>query len=67
MRARLVWGRLGTLLRIEGAELRVLEIFYRAVVQAIILYGSETWILSATIERKVEGIHTRFLRQITGK
>ena len=41
MRARSVWGRLGTLLRREGAEPRVSEIFYRAVVQAILLYGSE--------------------------
>ena len=39
MRASLVWGRLGTLLRWEGSEPRVSEIFYREVVQAILLYG----------------------------
>ena len=45
MRARSVWGRLGTLLRREGADPKVSESFYRAVVQAILLYGSETWVL----------------------
>ena len=47
MRARPVWGRLGGLIRREGADTKALGIFYRAVVQAIILYGSETWILLA--------------------
>ena len=42
MRARSVWGIVGTLLRLEGAEPSVLAIFYRAVVQVILLYGSDT-------------------------
>ena len=45
MCARLVWGILGTLLRREGAYPRVEEMFYRAVVQAILMYGLETWVL----------------------
>ena len=40
--------------------------FYRTVVQEVLLYGSETWVLSASMERKVEGTHTGFLQQITG-
>ena len=43
------------------------EGFYRAVVQAILLYGSETWVLSASMEKRTEGTHTEFLRMITGK
>ena len=39
MRARLVSGKLGTLLQREGVESKVLGNFYRAVVQEIILYG----------------------------
>ena len=50
-----------TLLRREGAEPRVSEIFYRGVVQKILLYGLETWVLLAATERKVEGIYTEFL------
>ena len=39
---------------------------YRAVIQAVLLFGSETWILLEAMERKVEGTHTCFLRQIMG-
>ena len=41
--------------------------FYWAVVQAIILYGSETWVLLASMEKRLEVRHTEFLRMITVK
>ena len=41
--------------------------FYREVVQAILMYGSEMWVISVEMERKVEGTHTGFLIQVTGK
>ena len=62
MHARSVWKILGTLLRQEGAEPRVAAMFYWAVVQVILLYGSEMWVLSDTMENKVEESHTCFLR-----
>ena len=46
MRARLVWGSMRKLLLREGADRRVEAIFYRTVVQEIILYGSETWVIT---------------------
>ena len=67
MRTRFVWGRLGTLLIQEGADPIVAEMFYREVVQAILMYGSETWVLLAEMERKVKGVHTCFSRHIMGK
>ena len=42
MRARSVWGKLGTLIQRERADPRLAEMFCRAVVQLILLYGSET-------------------------
>ena len=38
MRVSSIWGRLGTLLRREGVEPRVEEMFYNAMVQSILLY-----------------------------
>ena len=67
MHTRLVLGMLGTLIRQEGGELKVSEMFYRAVEQAVLIFGSDTWALLAKIERKVEGTHTCFLWKITGK
>ena len=67
MWSSLVWGRLGALLQREGADPRLEEIFYRSVFQAIFLYGLETCVVLAAMEKKVEGAHTGFLRHITGK
>ena len=67
MHARLVWGRLGTLIRREGEYPKVSASFYRAVVQDILLFGLEMWILLASIKKMIEGTHTEFLRMITGK
>ena len=53
MHTRLVLGRLGTLLRRKIVDHLVAEMFYRVVVQAILLYGSETWVHSMEIEKKV--------------
>ena len=54
MHASLVWGRLGTLLLREGEDPKVSGGLFMAVVQAILLYGSETWVLSASIENRIE-------------
>ena len=67
MHATSVWEILGTLLWREGAEHKVSEIFYRAVVQEILLYGSETWVILVSMANRVEGTHTEFLQQITEK
>ena len=58
---------LGTLLRQEGADPKVLEMLYRAVALAVLIFGSETWVLSAEMDRKVEGTHTGFLKNIMRK
>ena len=31
------------------------------------MYGSETWVLSKSIEKRIEGTHMEFLQMITGK
>ena len=53
MNTRLVQGILGTMIRQEGVDPRVAEMFYRAVVQAFLLYGLETWVLLVAMERKL--------------
>ena len=67
MRARLVWGRLGILLRQEGEDPRCAAIFNREVVQEVLIYGLYMWVLLESMEIIIEGIHTGLLRQIMGK
>jgi hypothetical protein len=58
-KARGVWARVGQVLRGENTTPRVAAKFYRAVVQAILLYGSETWNISKTALARIEGFHIR--------
>ena len=56
---------LGKFIIMEGADTRVAGIFYRVVIQVVLLFDFYTWLLSVAMERTVEGTHTGFLRQIT--
>ena len=58
-KARATWARVGQVLRSENASPRVAAKFYKAVVQAVLLYGSETWVLSPTALARLEGFHIR--------
>ena len=46
-KARQSWGRLAMVLGREGADPKVSRNFYIAVTQAVLLFGSETWALTA--------------------
>ena len=41
--------------------------FYKATVQAIVLYGSESWNLTTTALKCLEGFHLRAARRMAGK
>ena len=58
-KARATWARVGQVLRSKNASPRVAAKFYKAVVQAVLLYGSETWVLSSTALARLEGFHIR--------
>ena len=44
-KTRQVWSRLGKLPRREGADPLVSAMFYQVVVQAVLIFVAETWIL----------------------
>ena len=58
-KARGVWARVGQVLRRENIALKTAAKFYKAVVQAILLYGSETWNLTKLALARLEGFHAR--------
>ena len=41
---RNIWGRISQILIQERADLKVLGYFYKAVSQAVLLFGVETWV-----------------------
>ena len=44
-----------------------LEIFYLAVVKAVLRFGEEIWVLSDTMLKNIEGVNVGFLQQVPGE
>ena len=51
----------------EGEFLKVLGKFFKAVVQAVLLLGAETWVLTPSMERALSGFQHRVARRPTGR
>ena len=66
-KSRAVWRRLGKPLRREGAESWVSALFYRAVIQELLVFGLEFWALSDAMIGLIEASHVSFKSQITEK
>ena len=65
IRKGLAWSAINKLDRIWKSELhKELKIkFFRACVESILLYNSETWTLTQTMEIKIDGLYTKLLRR----
>ena len=59
------WGRLSRILCREGVDARVSGNFFKAVVQAVLLFGAETWVITPTMERALERFQHGAARHIT--
>lgn len=66
-RAQFAWGKLRRILSREGAKPKTMATIYKAVVQAVLLYGAESWVLSLAMEKKLNSFHHRCARYITGQ
>jgi hypothetical protein len=58
-KAQGTWARIGQVLRSKNATPRVAAKFYKAVVQAVLLYGSKMWNLMKAVLALLEGFHVR--------
>jgi hypothetical protein len=58
-KARGTWARVGQVLRKENAPPQVSAKFYKVIVQSVLLYGSEMWVLSTASLARLEGFHLR--------
>ena len=63
---RAIWARISKVLRAEHASPRVCGMFYRATVQSILLYGSETWTVAPANLAMMEGFHIQAARRMAG-
>ena len=41
--------------------------FFRVAVESVLVYGSVTWTLTTSLDKKIDGTYTRMLRAVTNK
>lgn len=66
-RAREKWNRIGKVLSSQGVNAKTMGYFYKAIVQAVLLYGSESWTLTEGTLKKLRSFHSRVARYLTGR
>ena len=66
-KARMSWGRLSRILIREGADTKVSGNFYKAVLQAVLLFGEETWVLTPRMEWDLYSFQHRVTQRLTGR
>ena len=66
-KAQKSWGILQRVLSREGADMRVSGNFFKAVVQQVLLFGAETWVVTPRLERALNSFMHGAMRQITGR
>jgi hypothetical protein len=66
-KARKNWGQVSRILRAENASPMVCGVFYKAIVQAVLLFGSETWKLSPLSLKSLEGFQIQAAHRMVGK
>ena len=66
-KARKIWGRLSWILCREGGDARVSGNFFKAVVQAVLMFGAETWLLTPRMEQALDSFQHGAARRITGR
>ena len=65
VKARKSWRLLSRILSREGVDRRVSGNFFRVVVQAVLLFGAEKWVMIPRIERALESFMHGAARRIT--
>ena len=61
------WGRLQGILIREGATPWISGTFFKAVVQQVLLFGAETWVVTPNIEQALRGFLHGVARRLTGR
>ena len=57
--ARVVWRRMTRIISREGAAPRVSGFFFKAVVQAVMIFGLETWLVTPRMFKALGGFQAQ--------
>ena len=65
--AKKVWRRMLHILSRERATPRVYGFFFKAVIQAVLLFGADTWVVNPCMGAELGDFQTQVERWLTGK
>ena len=66
-KARKIWSRLERIMGREGASPRLPGVFLKVFVQAVLIFGSETLVMTPRMSRDLGVFQHRVSRRITGR
>ena len=58
------WGRMSQIVDKEGADPKISGHFFKAVVQVVLLFGAETWVLTPRLEQALSRFQNRVARRL---
>ena len=61
------WAQVSCILTCEGATPKVSAMFYKAVMQSVLLFSCEMWVESDAIARSLDGFHHYIARKLSGR
>ena len=66
-KARQKWNAIAKILKRDGANAKTIAKFYMAIVQAVLLYGSDSWTINKANWKKLNSFHKRATWYMTGE
>ena len=60
------WIKLSKVLKRQDANPTIMGSFYQAIIQAVLLYGSESWVISENNMKKLRSFHYKCARHMVG-
>ena len=61
------WGVVAKVLMVTGAAVRAQAMIYKAVVQTVLIYGSNRWVVTGSMLKFMDGFHHQVARRIPEK
>ena len=65
--AKKIWSRMSRILSREGAAPWVSGLFFKSVIQEVLLLGDETFVVTPRMGKTLGGFHTQVSRRLTGQ
>ena len=66
-KTKVVWRRMARILIREGARPQVSVFFFKAVIQLVLIFGVEMWVVTPSMGRVLGGFQDQVARRLTGQ